>query len=602
MASRLSFLIVAITILLFAEPNLRADDTFSGIQPSAGVIGQWEATSLVGAPPNGYGPTAIWTGNEMIVWADSNEGRRYDPSTDTWVSISVLDAPIRRLRHTAVWTGEKMIVWGGESEGMGQSTNTGGVYNPVTDSWAATSLVNAPSARQQHTAVWTGREMIVWGGCPTVYCTEVLNDGARYDPATDTWTPIANTSGLTPRHFHQAIWTGSRMIVWGGTTDPQGVSYDPATDTWPPISAQNAPAPTFFGASVWTGEEMLVWGGCLAYTLGRCSTVSASGGRYNPVTNTWAGIASQSAPSARYYHTAVWSGNAMVIWGGCSGAQCYNAGGVYAPASDSWQNLDTANAPTARGNHRAVWTGDLMIVWGGCGDGCFAVPSFNTGGRCKLVPLPTPTPTATSTSTSTPTATRTQTATRTPTQTRTPTPTRTPTLTHTPTTTPSITPTPTSTPRRVFLPVAFRDLAPTPTPTATPTATSTSTPTATRTSTPTRTSTATAVPTSGMVHIAGIHFRGSGQSQPDEYVELRNDDTDAIQLQNWTLRDDGQRIYRFPSFVMQSGQVCRVYTNEYHPEWCGFNYGSTSPIWDDSGDCAFLKNGLETPIDTRCYP
>ena len=85
-------------------------------------------------------------------------------------------------------------------------------------------------------------------------------------------------------------------------------------------------------------------------------------------------------------------------------------------------------------------------------------------------------------------------------------------------------------------------------------------------------------------------------------MELRNDDAGVIQLQNWTLRDDGQRIYRFPSFVMQSGQVCRVYTNEYHPEWCGFNYYSATPIWNDSGDCAFLKNSLEMPIDTRCYP
>ena len=105
-----------------------------------------------------------------------------------------------------------------------------------------------------------------------------------------------------------------------------------------------------------------------------------------------------------------------------------------------------------------------------------------------------------------------------------------------------------------------------------------------------------------MVHITAIHFQGSGQSQPDEYVELRNDDAGAIQLQNWTLRNDGQRIFVFPSFVMQPGQVCRVYTNEFHPEWCGFNYQSATPIWSDLGDCAFLKNRLEMPMDTRCYP
>ena len=42
--------------------------------------------------------------------------------------------------------------------------NTGGRYNPSTDTWIATSTINAPDGRTGHTAVWTGSEMIVWGG------------------------------------------------------------------------------------------------------------------------------------------------------------------------------------------------------------------------------------------------------------------------------------------------------------------------------------------------------------------------------------------------------------------------------------------------------
>jgi len=55
-----------------------------------------------------------------------------------------------------------MIVWGGY--GNNGYLNNGGRYNPSTDSWTAISTSNAPSPRSNHTAVWAGSEMIVWGG------------------------------------------------------------------------------------------------------------------------------------------------------------------------------------------------------------------------------------------------------------------------------------------------------------------------------------------------------------------------------------------------------------------------------------------------------
>ena len=57
-----------------------------------------------------------------------------------------------------------MIVWGGRDGGSNSYLNTGGRYNPGTDSWTATSTNGAPAGRYWHTAVWTGSEMIVWGG------------------------------------------------------------------------------------------------------------------------------------------------------------------------------------------------------------------------------------------------------------------------------------------------------------------------------------------------------------------------------------------------------------------------------------------------------
>ena len=82
----------------------------------------------------------------MIVWGGYggtylNTGGRYDPSTDSWTAISTINAPAPRGGNTAVWTGSEMIVWGGDD---GISVNTGGRYNPATDTWTATNTTTAP--------------------------------------------------------------------------------------------------------------------------------------------------------------------------------------------------------------------------------------------------------------------------------------------------------------------------------------------------------------------------------------------------------------------------------------------------------------------------
>src|SRR5436190_10489259 len=130
----------------------------------------------------------------MIVWGGTpdninflNTGGRYNPSTDSWIPTSTTNAPTGRDGHTAVWTGSEMIVWGGSPDDERSFLNTGARYNPSTDSWTATSSTDAPTAREHHTVVWTGSEMIVWGG----YDGSHLNTGGRYNPSTNSWTTIS---------------------------------------------------------------------------------------------------------------------------------------------------------------------------------------------------------------------------------------------------------------------------------------------------------------------------------------------------------------------------------------------------------------------------
>ncbi len=290
---------------------------------------------------------------------------------NTWISTTLTNAPTPRDWHTAVWTGSEMIIWGGDDNIT--YFNTGGRYNPTTDSWTATSLTNAPEARRQHTAVWTGSQMIVWGG---VGNPNYLNNGGRYNPGSDSWTATSTTNAPSGRYWHTAVWTGSQMIVWGGVNGTPtyfntGGRYSPGSDSWTATATVNAPASRERHAAVWTGSQMIVWGGYNGSFPG-----VNTGGRYNPGTNSWVPTSINNAPTARIFPTGVWTGSQMIVWGGL-GTLYENTGGRYNPNTDSWTATSITNAPPGRWQHTAVWTGSQMIVWGGFGSSIY----LNTGGR-----------------------------------------------------------------------------------------------------------------------------------------------------------------------------------------------------------------------------
>jgi hypothetical protein len=291
-------------------------------------------------------------------------------TTAHWQPISTAGAPTARTGHTAVWTGSELIVWGGAP-----ATLAGGRYDPATDAWRATAVAGAPAGRTGHSAIWTGHELIVWGG--TVAGAAVAT-GGRYDPATDTWRSMSTAGAPSARAGHTAIWTGTQMVVWGGVPDLSGGRYDPATDTWTATSVTGAPAITAEHRAVWTGTRMAVWGGVNPPppdpTAGAgiaCASYPVNvGGLYDPVADGWTPITTTGAPSARTHHVLAWSGTELLVTaGGVAGG-----GGRYDPATGTWTAIADAGAPSPRSSPHWAWTGSRLVVWSGGVEGCLIGP------------------------------------------------------------------------------------------------------------------------------------------------------------------------------------------------------------------------------------
>lgn len=274
----------------------------------------------------------------MLVWGGANtsgavffnDGASYDPATDTWTPIGMTNAPVARHDHRAVWTGTKMIVWGGYDGGY---LNSGGIYDPVAETWTATSLINVPAVRSAFAAVWSGSEMIVFGGGNG---SAHQNTGGRYNPATDTWAALpVSPQGRNAWHQTTAVWTGTEMLIWGGSATggqklSSGARYNPVADSWTAMSTVNTPAARDFHAVLWTGSEMLVWSGAPDNGTNPGGPPVASGGRYRPATDSWVATSMTNAPEARRYSNAVWTGTTAILWGGSNGEQYYGDTFAYA--------------------------------------------------------------------------------------------------------------------------------------------------------------------------------------------------------------------------------------------------------------------------------
>ena len=348
----------------------------------------WVPSLDASAPSPRKRHTAIWTGTSMIVWGGavmsgqlSNQGGEYAPAPKTWSLLTTANAPTPRGDHTAVWTGTKMLVWGGVTDAETGGTASGGIFNGSSKTWRATSATSAPSLRTQHTAVWCTDRMIVWGGNSP---NGVRDDGGVFVPPLDsdstgtgTWTslPASNVAGV--RLSHSAIWTGLKMIIWGGLdadANPlnTGAALNPANGTWTALPTLNAPSARFGHTALWTGGKMIVFGGADSELGGQ---IFNDGAIFDPATNAWTPLPALGAPEARLHHGVVWTGAEMLVFSGDgAGAALLLTAGAFNPATNSWRSLPSAPAGTTR----------LAGVWSGLG-----LLTFGLSGLDNLDPSPT---------------------------------------------------------------------------------------------------------------------------------------------------------------------------------------------------------------------
>ncbi len=229
-----------------------------------------------------------------------------------------------------------------------------------------------PSRRltQRMRRTWLGLALLtaVLTACTNDVVAPPGTGAAPRDRRPDSWRVIAE-SPLPAGYGYRGVWTGNEMLVWGGahiSTDGlrsiehrDGAAYDPDADRWRMIP--KAPIAGGMGYSLtWTGEEMLVWGDPDSGRSARGNRAAA----YDPETNRWRRVPAGPL-EGRSGHLAVWTGDELVVWGGhltATQREDYaNEGAAYDPSSDRWRRLPEAPLPEGY-DTKGAWTGREVLV------------------------------------------------------------------------------------------------------------------------------------------------------------------------------------------------------------------------------------------------
>ena len=105
------------------------------------------------------------------------------------------------------------------------------------------------------------------------------------------------------------------------------------------------------------------------------------------------------------------------------------------------------------------------------------------------------------------------------------------------------------------------------------------------------------------VQITVILYKGTVPGvEGDEFVQITNQGSIAVNLEGWRLNaGDLEQDFYFPGFQLDPGLSCRIYTDEDHPEHCGFSFSLAEEIWINEGDCGYLYDDEGAQVSKYCY-
>ena len=237
--------------------------------------GKWAATGYLRVGRGGHSTTLLKDGRVLIaggvdfgaegspVFASSE---LYDPKTERWAATGSMKSP--RTLHGAVLlpSGKVLVVGGRAIEDTGDPLASAELFDPTSGTWKPTGAMSIERQNHTVTLLRDGKVLVAGGKNGNSGGKKFFASAEIYDPQTETWAatgPMAHDRS----QFTATLLGDGRVLVAGGASLPFWIAlnsaeiYDPKSGTWSPAGKMTASRWNHRAVLLPSGQVMVV-GGC----------------------------------------------------------------------------------------------------------------------------------------------------------------------------------------------------------------------------------------------------------------------------------------------------------------------------------------------------
>lgn len=103
------------------------------------------------------------------------------------------------------------------------------------------------------------------------------------------------------------------------------------------------------------------------------------------------------------------------------------------------------------------------------------------------------------------------------------------------------------------------------------------------------------------IQITYIEFDPPGNDVEGEFVKIENLGDASVDITQWVLDDRAGNRFVFPSFILKPKSYVRIWTKSNKNTTTDLYWNHTTSIWNNTGDCAYLRDNQSVLISTCCY-